>query len=109
MNSGLTADSGAPSWDNLTKPEIAEVLGTRYDTHLIKGGIASLGQEKPADMNRGRPAAARISCTRNGCLKMPATTMPRPATASTNGTAKIRIGITPPSRGKPYRYGSTSK
>src|SRR6516165_7113932 len=108
-NSELTDASGAPSWDNFTKPSIADVVGTRYDTSLMTGGMASLGQEKPETMNKGRPAAARMSCTRIGLRKTPATTRPSPATDSTNGTAKIRIGTTPPRRGTPYRMGSTTR
>src|SRR6516165_5698525 len=94
-NSGLTDASGAPSWDNFTKPSIADVLGTRYDTSLMTGGIASLGQEKPETMNKGRPAAARMSCTRIGLRKTPATTRPSPATDSTNGTWIQTVPVLP--------------
>ena len=94
-NSELTEASGAPSWDNFTKPSIAEVLGTKYDASRMTGGIASLGQEKPETMNRGRPAAARMSCTRIGLRKTPATTRPRPATDSTNGTWIQTVPVLP--------------
>jgi hypothetical protein len=78
---------------------MAELLGTRYETILMTGGMASAGQEKPETINRGRPAAARMSCTRIGFRKTAATTRPSPATDSTNGTAKMRIGTMPPRRG----------
>jgi hypothetical protein len=97
----LAAASGAPSCDSFTKPLIADVLGINNEIALMNGGIASLGQEKPATMKSGRPSAAKIRATLIGLRKMPATTKPSPATESTNGTAKIKIGNVPPNRGKP--------
>ncbi len=56
----------APSCETATIPLMADVLGNSVATACGKGGIASVGQEKPARKRNGIPKAADTSCTVSG-------------------------------------------